>query len=219
LVRGYRNSSEEGKRQRERADQLERDNAALLEALTRGQPTPRQDVPSRPTRPEDRLLELGVDPAAIEEIFDQRAAALVDERVRQAFEPITRGLEARQTMVSRHPDYLRYEQAVAEFVARDPELSQTYAAAFARDPVTAMERALLKYSQHRWAQFQQAPVPGRADAAIPTSRAGEGRRAPTGDVVLQDAFERFQKTGSSRDAQAYARARLKGVISDEFLNQ
>jgi len=54
-------------------------------------------------------------------------------------------------------------------------------------------------------------------AAIPTSRSGDGRRAPSQDGAVQEAFERFQKTGSQQDAQAYAKARLKGVIPDRHL--
>lgn len=210
LVNGYRASSEEGKRQRERADALELNNAALMEML-REQQAPRQDVPNRPNRPEDRLTDLGVDATAVSE--------LVDSRVQQAFAPIARGLEARKEMIRRHADYLKYEQEVANWINADPQMSAEYNEAFQRDPVLAMENAMLKYGQHRWSAFQAALPQGKVDASIPTSRAGDTRRGPGPDGELQQALERFQRTGTPAAAHAYAKARLRGVVSDEFLNQ
>ena len=85
-----------------------------------------------------------------------------------------------------------------------------------------MEYAFLKFGDSR---RRQAPNPGNgvignsSDAAIPSSRGGDSRRAPDGSQELQSAFEQFQKTGSSKDAQAYAKLRLRSVIKDDFLNQ
>jgi hypothetical protein len=148
---------------------------------------------------------------------DQRANAIVE----QALQPIARGLEARREVIRRHADYLKYEQEVAVFLERDPALKADYEAAFARDPALAMENLFLRYAQSRWNTFEadNRTARSRADAAIPTARAGEGRRGPSPNDQVQAAFERFQRTGSAGDAAAYAKARLKGVISDEWLNQ
>lgn len=211
LVQGYRNSSEEGKRQRERADKAE---ALLAQVLTQQNvANPRQTVPNRATAA-DRLIEFGIPVDAMREV--------VGEQIAEAFRPISNGIRARQQIVGAHPDYVQFETEVASFLEGDPELKADYDRMFEASPVRAMEYAFLKFGDSRRRTLGDQPQgspQGRADAGIPTSRAGEGRRAPQPDSQIQEAFERFQKTGSSRDAQAYARARLHGVISDQFLNQ
>lgn len=210
LVGGYRNSSEEGKKQRERADKLE---SILMDVVTKNGSNSRPSVPDRRgSSPEDRLVEFGVPTDALGEF--------VNGAVRKALEPLTNGMQARGRIVSDHPDYAQFENDVASFIANDADLSSRYPKMFEADPVGAMEYAFLKFGDsRRRAAPAGTPVVGNpTDAQIPSSRAGEGRRAPDGAQELRDAFERFQKTGSSKDAEAYARIRLRGVIKDDFLN-
>jgi hypothetical protein len=211
LVQGYRNSSEEGKRQRERADKAEALLAQVMAQQLNGA-NPRQSVPNRATAA-DRLIEFGIPVDAMREV--------VGEQIAEAFRPIASGIRARQQIVGAHPDYVQYETDVASFLESDPELKADYDRMFEASPVRAMEYAFLKFGDSRRSTVGQAQAnpQGRADAGIPTSRAGEGRRVPPADAQVQEAFERYQKSGSSRDAQAYARARLHGVISDQFLSQ
>jgi hypothetical protein len=92
---------------------------------------------------------------------------------------------------------------------------------FEANPEGAMEYAFLKFGQSRRQSLPETNGSSRngvADAAIPGGRTGEGRRAPTQDSRIQEAFERYQKTGSTADAAAYAKTRLRNIISDEFLN-
>src|SRR5206468_9089438 len=112
LVAGYRASGDEAKRQRARADQLEQENANLSAALTEAftppaEPVaaPRQAVPDRRTRPEERLAEFGLP------VDDLRR--FVSGHVQELFQPIANGLQARNEFVVRHPDYVQFEQAVA----------------------------------------------------------------------------------------------------------
>jgi len=208
LVQGYRSSGEEAKRLREKADKLE----SLMTQVFEQQAANQRTVPNRSGRPEDRLTEFGVPVDALDEF--------VAGRVAKAFEPMARGIQARQTIVGSHPDYVQFEQDVANFIGNDPDLSQRYPRMFESDPAGAMEYAFLKFadSRRRSVGSTTGAVGGSVDAAIPTSRAGEGRRAPDGDQGIRDAFERWQKSGSAQDAQNYAKARLRGVITDDFLN-
>lgn len=208
LVQGYRSSGEEAKRLREKADKLE----GLVTQMWEQQAANQRSVPNRAGRPEDRLTEFGVPVDALDEF--------VAGRVAKAFEPMARGMQARQTIVGSHPDYVQFEQDVANFIGNDPDLSQRYPRMFEADPAAAMEYAFLKFSDSRRRSVTNptGAVGGSVDAAIPTSRNGEGRRAPEADQHIRDSFERWQKSGSAQDAQAYAKARLRGVISDDFLN-
>lgn len=210
LVHGYRESGAEAKRQRERAEKAEQ---ALSSVLLQGQANPRQQVPDRRLTPEDRLSDLGIPVDAVREV--------VSTVVQEALAPLTRGVQARGQMVSRNPDYVQFENEVAAFIEQDPELSRSYPALFQADPGAAMEYAFLKFgdSRRRVHPHTNGERTGVGDAAIPTLRAGDGRGQAPGDTAVQEAFERFQRTGSSADAQAYARARLGPVIKEQFRRQ
>jgi len=210
LVQGYRSSGEEAKRLREQVGKYESVLAQVVQ--NGGVPNGRQNVPDRrATSPQDRLTDFGIPVDALEEI--------VEQRLQKALEPLSRGIQARGKMVSEHPDYVQFENDVAQFINTDPALSQSYPVMFAADPVGAMEYAFLKFGDSR--RRTAGPPEGKTrngavDAQIPGSRTGDGRRAPTGDAQIQEAFERFNKTGSSRDAAAYAKARLGPLLKDQF---
>ena len=213
LVAAKRASDVEGKRL---FDENQKKDLLLSQMLQNGLgETPRQSVPDRRSaRPEDRLTEFGVPVDALREVVRAEFA--------EAFRPISNGLQARGQIVAGHPDYVQFESDVAQFINTDPELSASYPKMFEAAPVQAMEYAFLKFGESRRKALggePQTQTPGRGDASIPTSRSGDGRREPGQDAAVQEAFERFQKTGSTQDASAYARARLKGVISDEFLQK
>jgi len=211
LVAGYRASGEEAKRLKA---ELEKRDQLLGQFLTNGGQNVRQDVPSRAPRPEDRLTDFGVPVDALEQMIDAR----VNRGVESVLKPLHTMANARQKIVSQHPDYVRHEQDVAQFINSDPQLAEGYAAMYAANPYGAMEYALLKFADSRRSTVngaQQVPN-GRVDAGIPTSRAGEGRREPGGDSAIQEAFERFQRTGSSRDAVAYSKARLGPLLREQF---
>jgi hypothetical protein len=211
LVAAKRSSDVEAKRL---YDENQKKDALLSQALMNGFQNGRQSVPDRrATSPEDRLTEVGVPADAMTEI--------IRREIQQAFTPLTNGIQARGKMVSDHPDYVQFETEVSQFIANDPDLSARYPKMFEADPAGAMEYAFLKFgdSRRRANPATDSRIGNPTDAAIPSSRAGEGRRAPDGSQALQEAYERYQRTGSSKDAQAYAKLRLHGVVKDEFLNQ
>lgn len=210
LVAGYRNSSAEAQRLR---TENEKKDALIAQVLTNGMAANPRSVPDRRGTAQERLTEFGVPVDALQE--------MMRGELQNALAPLTRGIAARGTIVSEHPEYVQFENDVAQFINNDPGLSQSYPKMFEADPAAAMEYAFLKFGDSRRRTSGDPAGPSRAgmtDAAIPSSRAGEGRRAPTQDDEVRAAFTRYQQTGSSQDAAAFAKARLRNVVSDEHLN-
>jgi hypothetical protein len=205
LARGYRASSQEAKR-------LAAENQRLQEAYQSAAVNQRQDIPNR-TSPSDRLAEFGIPADALNEF--------VNERVGQALRPLAEGFQARGKVLNEYPDYQKYEAEVAEYVNSDPDFSQRYGRMFAADPAGAMQLAFLKFaeSKRKTAPTPKAPnAQEMADASLPGERTGDTRRAGTSNQSnIDDAWKRYQQTGSTRDAEAFALARLHTIISDEHL--
>lgn len=211
LVKAYRSSGDEAKRLK-----AERDSLAAQRAQWTVQQT--QQAASEPA---DRLSEFGIPVDALERYVQQR----VDQRVSAAFEPITRGLGARNSILSQYPDYSKYEADVARYLETDSHTQERYQRLFQVDPEGAMEFAFLKFGE---AKRKETPGNGngnptpqrqaRAEAQIPSARSGDARNQQqngAGDLVDR-AWEHYQKTG---DSKAYAKARLRQVVSEDFLNR
>jgi len=209
LVKGYRESGSEAKKQRERAEQAE---ALVQQLLTAQEANPRPSVKQR-GRPQDRLSEFGIPVDALGEFLD--------ERLQEAFEPIAKGITARTTLQAEYPDYAKFEADVAQFVQSDKALNETYNRLFKADPVGAFEYAFLKFGESRRRGSRSGmPQEEAAHAAIPSGRNGEARRVDFGaGADTQKAWERYQRTGNKQDMNAYVKARLRTVVTDDFLNQ
>ena len=218
LVAAKRASDQEAiklRQRADRADELERQFAALQVQALQAQANPRQDVRVRGTL-DDRLNDAGIPSMDIRE--------LAREVVRAELEPIARGVNARNTVLAQYPDYNKFESDVAQFIQSDPNLNQTYQRLFVADPVGAFEYAFLKFGESRRRTHQPEGSESLmqevgSHAGIPTSRSGDARRIDRSRDETASAWEQWQKTGSQRDANAYAKARLKTAISDDFLNQ
>jgi hypothetical protein len=208
LVRGYRASGEEAKRLRDRQAQIERQYAELSERVTANQ-TPTTD-------PYSELSALGIaDPIR----------TIIQREIGNAFQPIARQLsgaqEGRTRMLANYgADYTKYESDVAQFIAQDTDMSARYQRLFETDPGSAMDYAFLKFGESRRRQnpLQTTGAPEqRTEASMPGSRQGGPPAAADNQAeVLRAAWEHYQKTGRP---EAYAKARLRQVVSDEFLNQ
>lgn len=212
LVKAYRESGKEAQRQRERADQFERTmSEQLLEPVAANPRTVKQ----RDSRPEDRLQQYGVPVDALTEF--------VQSQVQGLFAPIAQGMNARTELLSRYPDYTKFESDVAAFVQSDPKRNQTYQRMFAADPAGAFEWAFLAFGADRRktaGNGAEANPEEMAHAGLPAGRNGESLRQPQGnDAAVQRAWNEYQRTGSKEAVQAYAKARLRTVVTDEFLNQ
>lgn len=204
LARGYRNSGSEAKR-------LAAENQRLQEQLQGYAANQRQDIPNR-SRPEDRLAEFGIPADALNEF--------VIERVGQALAPLARGFEARNRVQTEYPDYMKYETDVANYIISDPEFSQQYNRIFAADPAGAMQLAFLKFGENKRKSVTVAPAPNAqemVDASLPGGRAGDSRRTEQStEGEIDEAFRRYQKSGSQQDAEAYAKLRIRQSIPDSF---
>jgi hypothetical protein len=148
----------------------------------------------------------------------------VNQRLERALQPIAATFTARSNVLQQYPDFVKFESDVAQYLGSDPQLNQTYQRMFQADPAAAMEYAFLKFGDSRRRSGRQKEtepeaVEEAAHAAIPSGRIAEGRRPDAEGSEIQSAWERFQKSGSARDAEAYAKTRLRSVISDEFLQK
>lgn len=205
LVRGYRASGEEAKRQKARADQAE---ALLHQHLAQSAP------PQNARRPEDRLAEFGIPTDALGELIDRE----VNSRIEKAFRPIAQMGQARNHMVSEYGnDYTKYEADVANFLQADPDRNARYQRLFNEDPAGAMEWAFLSYGRSKQSEIhQQNGSPERrspTEAQIPNSRAGDARNPQrTQDDDLSKAFDKYMKTGQSQD---FVNGRLRQVLKKQ----
>ena len=204
LAQSYRNSSREAQRQKDRAD--------LLEQQLRNYTQPQQ----RSTRPEDRLSDLGIPVDALDEY--------VNARMQQAFAPIAKGLAARDEVMARYPDYMKYEPEVRQFLKSDPEMEQRYNNMVGADPAGALEYAILRYGDSKRRNQPEQTGSGtnkRAarDAEIPTGRSTETRSrgdANTNEDIVNQAREHYKKTG---DPEPFAKSRLRQIIPDSFFEK
>lgn len=209
LVQGYRSSGNEAKKWRDAAEQKDRELAAYRAA----EANPRQTVKDR-SRPQDRLAEFGIPVDALQD--------LLREQIQETFAPIAAGLNARSSLQAKYPDYNKFESDVAQFIESEPDTKETYNRMFNADPAGAFEYAFLKFGESRRRGTKERGETSREDAvhsSIPMGRNGEARRQPEGQAGdVQGAWKKFQETGSPNDARAYAKARLRTVIKDDFLN-
>jgi hypothetical protein len=204
LVKGYRNSSAEAKR-------LAQENQRLQETLQGFAANQRQDIPQRQSARE-RLLEVGV---PVEPLIE-----VLREEIRNEFAPQANMAQARPRVITDYPDYVTYETAVNDWVRADPNRSMDYDQRFARDAVGAMKLAFLEFGESK---RKLAPPPAApnaqemADASLPGERAGGSRRTESSDQgAIEEAFRKYQASGSQRDAEAFAKLRIKQVIPDSF---
>lgn len=217
LVRAYRESSNEGKKQRERADRFEQTLEQRLGQIE--QAVTRQQVPQR-TAPEDRLTDYGIPVDALDQFLGSR----IDQAITRQFEPIVKMGSARSSLLSSYKDYGQFEAEVARFVEGDPGLSKKYGEMFKADPEGAMEWAFLKFGASKRTEASPnsngQPTPqqqARSEARLPSQRNGDARTLPLEqDDQVAKGWEQYQKTG---DPRHFARARLRQAISEDFLNR
>jgi hypothetical protein len=171
----------------------------------------RPQVPTRFNSPDEELSTYGVPVNALD--------AYVNQRLEKAFAPIAQGMQARQSVVARYPDYAKFESEVAKYVSENPELQSRYQRMFSADPESAMEYAMLKFTDSRRdsAPEKVSKKESARDAAIPSSRSGDSRGITSSDNDdVARAKKHYQETG---DPQYYGKARLRQIISDDFYNR
>lgn len=211
LVNAKRASDIEAQRIKARADAAEQQLQAVIAANQR---------PAQPAHnaydPTSELETLGIPTRALDAYVENK----VQSRIAEAFQPLRNGFEARGRFLARNPDYAKHEPDVHAFINSDPQTSQTFNEISAANPLAALEYAFAKYGEHKRSNGTPPnvalPEPP-THAALPTSR-GDTRRSETQEDAIRAARERYMQTGSKQDAYAYAKAKLRAVVSDEHLN-
>src|SRR5262245_46964615 len=153
---------------------------------------------------EERLTEFGIPVDAVKGVVLEQLGAV------QAVQNSTVGRWVQQN-----------DAQIASYLQRHPDVAGAVGRMMGADAGGAVEFLALKMQQEgRGAPARSGfegragmlPMPGEhfvSEQASPSAPPGE---------ELQAAFDGFQRSGSRRAAERYAHARLRGVISDDFLN-
>ena len=205
LVSAKRASDQEAMRMKERLDMLER--AYVQQA---------QNAPHG-NDPRQRMLDQGIPVDELDRYVDTK----LQQRMEEAFRPITQTFQARGQVLARYPDYAKFEPEVSQFINTDPELAQTFGKMAQVDPAAALEYSYLKYGESRRKSAPQGDKrkvqSAAAEMQIPTQRSGDTRNSDTtGNDDVERARAHYEKTG---DPRAYAKTRLRQVIPDTFFQQ
>jgi len=206
VSRDYAASSREAKRL-----------AELNQNLQSAYVNPHQEVPQRSVTGQ-RTAEFGLPEDLYDERIEQRANAIVASR----FEPLVKGMQARQTMLGRYKDYGKFESDIGELLNTDSDFQQMYNRVFQADPVAAFELAYHRLGETKRKSHRNGAPPDTSDlieAQIPNQRSGDARRIPQDGGAVQEARRAWEQNKNATTAAAYARARLKTAIPDSHLNQ
>ena len=212
LAQAYRASSAEGQRLNSALQQKEAEVNTLKAQIAQGF-TPRQDIPQRHQGPAERLYDAAVPVDALDEYINSKLQA--------AFTPIVQAAGARNQVLTRKPDYAKYEAEIANYITQDPERSRRYQQMFGADPVGAIEWSIDRFTETQKAQAPE-PSPTRkaqAEAQVPSGRQAESRNTDGQfQEALAQARERAMKTGRREDIERWTQMRLRQGITPEFYN-
>lgn len=221
LVAAKRASDQEAQRLKERANRADELEAQLAQAAQNAfVANHRQDVPDR-SKPGwyQRLEEHGVPPEFIREAIREEARGLVQEELA----PIYQMGQARTQAVAKHKDYAQFEAEIGQWINSNPKRAETYAKVFRADPVAAFDWAYYEFGADRRQQYQagnggEPPTNGVEHAQIPSQRAGDSRQSQfNADIGLEEAARAYRERPSRATAEAYAKKRLRGIVTDEHL--
>ena len=120
------------------------------------------------------------------------------------------------------PWFRANEARIEDYLKRENEVRETAQRLAAADPAGALEFIRLKYrdsqadrTRPHFAGATLIPLGGPPIPEAPPPRGNPYRDEPS----VEEAGETYRRTGTRQAAERYAHARLRNVISDEFLNQ
>ena len=137
----------------------------------------------------------------------------ITRMVAEQFAPAERAFGALLWAKS-HPDLAPDVVAANDLFLRDAGFRARVERLAETDADAALEMAVLKVRHERATERSRASRP----PAYTPEPAYPPEPRPYGSPV-EDARREYERTGSPTAAKAYAKARLRTVISDEFLNQ
>jgi len=218
LEAAYNNSFAELERIREEsrrdiAAERARIDALLVNSQQRQQPA--ED-------PYLKFNDYGIDPNLMRETIRAEAQKIAASEVQRAMAPMQEGFRARNEIENSYPGFVRAEKSVAEFIRRDPSLTEKFTRLYSGDQAAAMEWAFLKYQQANpgaTARESAADNP-LTGAAPPSGGASSPSRADTSGQSRAEALDKAQRYYTvSKDPTPYLRTRLKDVIPDSHFKE
>jgi hypothetical protein len=188
--------------QRQHIEQELNETKQVLNELVEQRVSPRQQAQQRSAF--DKLAEIGLPPDTIREAMK--------DLVREELQPLARGLQARDAIMARYPEFVQEEPQFQKFLRDNRDTQERYSRMAALDPEMAMDWGIAKYQQHK-AETGTASTTGaqRSQAQLPnTVQQSGGRAVSTGEPdpeAMQKALEYYRTTGDDRPL---LQERLKG---------
>ena len=145
--------------------------------------------------PREELASVGVDPALIDSLVEQRLANYA--ALTGATEKLNKAYPELQS------------QEMLDFVGKNPQLQQSIGQLAQSSPVEALEYCALKYRQ----------AGGRAPAQRTYQPPAQEQPRESSDHYGRRFLGANDPQASQADKMAYIKGRLKQVITDDFLNQ
>jgi hypothetical protein len=191
---------------------LEQENEELRQMLnTTMQTAGRQDpmAARAANQPEaaEQLRELGVDPALIEKMIDERAGQRAYETMTQYLGPMANSWQGREYVAAKHRDYTAHEGDIMAYVNSDPQLRRMYQAVGGRaqtpeQAAVAMEWAALKWKETQAPAKNPVRAEARGDAGLPGGAPASVTQVPAAQA-LEDRIKAAQvlatRTGDHSD--------------------
>lgn len=152
----------------------------------------------------DKLAEIGLPPDTIRE-------AMADV-VREELKPLARGLQARDAILSEHPDFAQNEADFQRFLRDNKGVQEKYSRLGMLDPEMALEWGISKYKEHKASTGVTTNGAQRAQAQLPNTVQQQGVRPTQSEGPdperMKKAIEYYQTTG---DDGPMIQERLKGM--------
>lgn len=217
LERGYSMQQTETRKIIEARDVALRQLETVLPLIERGVAgAPNTAGPASTSDPISNLLE-SLNKG--ESVTREQLAGAVQAVARAEVAPIMDALSARQSAVAALPEFVKFENEIAQFVEANPTLKSEVQAMMAK----GLSTQALKYSYGEWQrQMASATTPSQKSDASGTQHAthkldslltggGSARASVDADATIariNAARDRMAKTGSLADKMAYASVAL-----------
>jgi len=203
--RGYWNSAQEAKRLAEENKLLREIAASKQERVN---PAERMDTRKKYL---EELSEAAIPVDALANLIREEAQNIV----RETFEPLARGAQARSQMLEKYADYEKAERDLNNFLSANPDVNEKYT----RMMNAGLEDAALEYAYLNFSRSAAVPTDAsgqeqamaRATAALAGNTVGSRQVSDSYLNRLQAARARFERDG---DERALAAVALAGIHPD-----
>jgi hypothetical protein len=208
---GYWNSAQEAMRM---AAELKA-TRELLAAQQRVNPAERAEARVEYV---EELRDAAIPVEALDKLVTERATNIAKQAVRDVFEPIARGTQARNDLIKTYPNYEQVEKGLDEFLSANPAINDEYQQLMnAGQEKLAFKYAYLNFEHANPAKTiadasgQEQAVARATGALISGNTVGAREVSNSFENKLKAAQERF---AIDRDERALAAVALMGLHPD-----